>query len=210
MSPSAKKRSAARGPRAAAREARESLYREHILAAAERVFADKAFELAKVQDISQAAGLSMGSIYALFPGKEQIYAAIVDRRAAELLELVRGIAGSGAGPLETLEALAAAYIDYFFARPDFLRMNLRTEAAWALTSGAQSGIAEEIHRFQAGIFARGIEARVFVDEDPAYLAILFSGIDQIHLAHWVAGGMKASRDDLRERLLRIVRKTFLR
>lgn len=211
---SARRPRAAASPRAAAREARESVYREHILAAGEKVFAEQDFDAAKVQDISRLAGLSMGSIYALFPSKEQIYASIIEQRGNELLLLVQGIASSDLAPLETLDALVTTYIDYFHAHPDFLRMNVRTGAAWALRgmheSGPRAELADRIHGLQRDLFARGVAAGVFIDEDPGYLGVMFSGIDQIHLAHWVAGGMKASRDELRERLLRVVRKTFLR
>lgn len=203
----------AASPRAAARAARESLYREHILAAGERVFAEQDFDAAKVQDISRLAGLSMGSIYALFPSKEHIYASIIEKRGNELLALVRTVAAAELEPVAALEALASAYVDYFHEHRDFLRMNLRTGAAWALRMsypGTRAALAEEIHALQSEIFARGVAAGVFIDEDPRYLGVLFSGIDQIHLAHWVANGMKDSREELRERLLRIVRKTFLR
>lgn len=204
---------AAASPRAAAREARESVYREHILAAGEKVFAEQDFDSAKVQDISRLAGLSMGSIYALFPSKEQIYASIIEQRGNELLTLVQGIAAADLAPLDALDALVTTYIDYFHANPDFLRMNVRTGAAWALRMnypGTRAVLADTIHGLQRDIFARGVAAGVYIDEDPAYLGVLFSGIDQIHLAHWVAGGMKDSRDELRDRLRRVVHKTFLR
>jgi len=200
-------------PRAAAREARESVYREHILAAGEKVFAEQDFDAAKVQDISRLAGLSMGSIYALFPSKEQIYASINEQRGNELLALVQQIVAAELAPLDALDALVTTYIDYFYAHPDFLRMNVRAGAAWALRmsySGTRAALADTIHDLQREIFARGVAAGVFIDEDPAYLGVLFSGIDQIHVAHWVAGGMKGSRDELRDRLRRVVRKTFLR
>src|SRR5262245_18124092 len=118
-----------RSPRAEARQAREEVYREHVLAAAEKVFAEDGFEAAKLLDISRRAGLSMGSIYALSPGKEQIYEAINDRHAAELFDLIRAIVAKGDDPLATLEALAGTYIDYFHAHPDFLRMHVRTGTA---------------------------------------------------------------------------------
>ena len=54
------------------------MYRQHILDAAERVFADRGYETAKVQDISALAGLSMGTIYAVFPGKLDLFTAILE------------------------------------------------------------------------------------------------------------------------------------
>ncbi|HZR83480.1 MAG TPA: TetR/AcrR family transcriptional regulator [Candidatus Binatia bacterium] len=200
------------GPRAVAREARENLYREHILIAAERVFADQGFDAAKVQDISRLAGLSMGSIYTLFPGKEQLFASIIDRRGNELLALARSVVAEHADPVRALEELARAYVAYFHEHPDFLRMHLRTGTSWALQPavGARRALSEKIHALQADIFARGVASGAFIDEDPAYLAVLFSGIDQAHLSQWVASGMPGSLDDLSARFLRIVGRTFLR
>ncbi len=208
--PPPKKKAPSAHPRAAARAARESVYREHILAAAEHVFAAKPFDEAKVQDISREAELSMGSIYGLFPGKEQIFASITEQRGNEILELVRAVIARNQGPLETIEAIATTYIHYLHDHPHFLRMNLRTGAAWALEPRTAHNVAEEIHELQTGVFERGIEAGVFIDDDPRYLATLLTGIDQIHLAHWVQTGMKQPRDELREDFLRLVRRTFLR
>ncbi len=206
-------KNATAGPRAVARRARESLYREHILAAAERVFAERGFEAARVQDISRGAGLSMGSIYALFAGKEQIHASIIERRGAEIRALVAEIVSRDGDPIATLEALASAYIDYFHAHPDFLRMQIRAGTAWTLATrrpGERGALAREIHRLQREVFARGVAAGLFLDEDPTYLSFLFTGMDEIHLAQWVSGGMREPAQSSRERFLRIVRKTFLR
>lgn len=200
------------GPRAAAREVRESLYREHILNAAERVFAEQDFEVARVQDISRLAGLSMGSIYAIFPGKEQIFASIVERRGGELLDVARSVVAAHPSPVEALDALCAAYVDWFFAHPEFLRMHLRTGASWALQpseAGNRRALADSIHGIQADLFARGAAAGLFIDEDPAWLSVMFSGMDQAHLSHWVASGMRSSRDEVLARLQRVVRRTFL-
>lgn len=210
---SARARAAGRGPRAVARAARESLYREHILFAAERVFADQGFEAAKVQDISRLAGLSMGSIYSLFPGKEQLFASIIERRGNELLELARSVVEAHPNPVDALEKLSAAYVSYFFDHPDFLRMHIRTGTSWALqptSAESRRALSDRIHTLQSDVFARGIAAGAFIDEDPSYLAVLFSGIDQAHLSHWVATGMRGSREELLERFLRILRRTFLR
>ena len=139
---STKPRDRAASPRAEARAARESLYRDHILTAAEKVFADKPFEEAKVQDISTAAGLSMGSIYAIFAGKDEIYASIADRRSREILARVRDAVQPQASPLAALEALATTYVDYFCQNTDFLRMNLRGGTAWALRPQREHNVAK--------------------------------------------------------------------
>ncbi len=202
------------GPREAAREARETLYREHVLGAAEAVFAEQGFEAAKVQDISRQASLSMGSIYGLFAGKEQIFAAIVERRREEILALARNAIARGSEPVAQLEALARAYIAFFHAHPNFLRMHLRLGAAWATTARTVASdshpIIVEILSLQTDLFRRGVAAGIFVEEDPAYLGTLFSGIDQIHLANWVSSGMQEDLASLQKSFLRLVRRVFLK
>lgn len=216
MAPSAETtQTASPNPREAAKEAREALYRDHILKVAEQVFGEQGYEGAKVQDISRLAGLSMGSIYALFPGKEQIFAAIMEMRRAEFLAIIRDHTERFPEPLACLEALSRAFIQYFHDHRDFLRMQLRLGAAWAgsqdpSNSRPGAAVAAEIHQLQVGIFERGVRAGVFIDEDPAYLETLFSGIDQIHLGHWLSRGGKESVAELTESFLRIIRRTFVR
>lgn len=201
-----------RKPRDEARKARNDVYRQHIFEAAERVFAEKGYETAKVQDISAAAGLSMGTIYAVFPGKTELFVAVLEERGQELLRLARGVCDAGSPPLETLHALIALYIDYFLAHPDFLRMHLRSGASWGLTPATDESTRvahwTDILALQGEIFRRGVAAGVFVDEDPATLSRLFSVMDQVLLSEWVAGGMKADRATLVRRLTALCERAF--
>jgi AcrR family transcriptional regulator len=203
-----------RKPREEARRARTDVYRQHIFEAAEQVFADRGFEAAKVQEISKLAGLSMGTIYAIFPGKNELYRAILEERGRELLGLVRQVAERHARPAEALDALIELYVGYLVAHPGFLRMHLRSGTSWALSpapgTDAQVRHWQDIQALQAEIFRRGIAEGVFVEEDPAYLARMFSVMDQVLLADWVAKGMTADRPALVRRLREQVARSFRR
>jgi len=203
---------ARKGPRDQARRARQGVYRAHILEAAERVFAERGFEAAKVQDISRLAGLSMGTIYALFPGKTELHRAILEERGQELLGLVRTVAAHDLPPRAALDALIDLYVGYFLDHPDFLRLHLRSGTSWVLgpTPGSDAQIRhwKDVHAAQADVFRRGVAAGEFVDEDPDYLARLFSAMDQVLLADWVAGGMQADRAHLVARMQAQVERTF--
>lgn len=198
-------------PREDARKARNDVYRQHILEAAERVFAANGFEAAKLQDISATAGLSMGTIYSIFPGKTELFEALVQMRGQELLAVARAAAATDLPPRESLVALGEAYLDYLVAHPDFLRMQLGASVSWALgPSGAPSRMQfwHDIHDLQADIFRRGVASGDFVDEDPTFLAKLFSAIDEVLLADWVANGMQADRARLAARLRGLIQRTF--
>ena len=51
---------------------------------------------------------------------------------------------------------------------------------------------------------------MFVDEAPAFLSRMFTAMDQVLLAEWVAGGMKAPREELVRRLTDLVERAFCR
>ena len=203
-----------RGAKEAARQARTEVYRQHVLEAAVRVFAARGFEATKVQDIGQEADLSLGTIYSVFPGKQELYEAILAEHGQALLALVQAVHDRKEPARDTLDALIDVYIDYFVGHPDFLRMHLRSGASWALGpvlgTEQQTAYWQRIHALQADIFRRGVRERAFVDEDADYLAKLFSVMDQVLLADWVARGMKDRREKLVARLREQARRSFWR
>ena len=93
-------------------------------------------------------------------------------------------------------------------------MHLRSGASWALGpvlgTEQQRAYWQRIHALQADIFRRGVRERAFVDEDPDFLAKLFSVMDQVLLADWVARGMKGGRDVLAARLRAQAKRSFWR
>jgi AcrR family transcriptional regulator len=203
-----------RKPREEARQARNVVYRQHILEAAEKVFAERGFETAKVQDISRLAGLSMGTIYAIFPGKTELYRAILEERGEELLGLVRKVVEAPGTARVALDGLIELYVSYFVEHPGFLQMHLRSGASWGLgpAAGTDARVQhwEDIQALQAEVFRRGIAEGAFVEEEPGYLARTFSVMDQVLLADWVAGGMQAGREALVKRLREQVGRSFRR
>lgn len=202
------------GAKEAARQARAEVYRQHVLEAAVGVFAEHGFDATRVQEIAQRAALSLGTIYSVFPGKQELYEAILAEHGRALLALVQGVHDRTLPAPEALDALIGIYIDYFVGHPDFLRMHLRSGASWALGpvlgTEQQRAYWQRIHELQADIFRRGVRERAFVDEDPDYLAKLFSVMDQVLLADWVARGMQDGPQALATRLRDQAERSFWR
>ena len=72
------------GAKGKARKAKEDLYRQLILDAAQGVFADKGYDDAKIGEIAEASGVSLQTLYSVFPGKAAIYQAIQEAGDQEL------------------------------------------------------------------------------------------------------------------------------
>ena len=155
--------------RDAAKRAKAEAYRRVIADAAQKVFAEHGFEAAKIQDIAQEAGLSLGTLYTVFPGKAEIYSAIQrEHGQAVLLEISSAVARVH-GELDAALAGIEAYVRCLVARPHYLRMLLREGLSWTQRSWLRT--ADEIATWERGMtlavffvtyFARSFREEPFV------------------------------------------------
>ncbi len=91
--------------------------RERILLSSERLFAEKGFAGTAIRDIAADVGLNPASLYNHFPGKQELYEAVLDRALAPVAEIVREIAEAGEG--ETDLMIIDRIVDHFARRPEW-------------------------------------------------------------------------------------------
>src|ERR1700712_4156722 len=60
--------------------------REQLIAIGRALFAEKGYDGASIEEVSARAGVSKPVVYEHFGGKEGLYAVVVDREMADLLE----------------------------------------------------------------------------------------------------------------------------
>src|SRR3954469_11014580 len=65
--------------------------REHVLAAAGRVFAARGFHGTSLDAIAEEAGFSRGAVYYNFADKEELFLELLDRRCAERAQDLRAV-----------------------------------------------------------------------------------------------------------------------
>ncbi len=88
--------------------------RQQIMVAAKRVFTNKGFSKATMEDIAQEAELSPGTLYLYFKNKEELYASLSLRILQYLLIRVEHVNDEkDAGPEEKLRALMDAMYDVY-------------------------------------------------------------------------------------------------
>jgi AcrR family transcriptional regulator len=163
------------------RERRRELGRDQVLDAAEQIFARKGFHDASLREIAELAEFSVGSVYGLFPGKDDIYRALFRRRGAEFLPGMREVLSAAAPPRRLLLDLADWQVDFFLRHPHFGRLVLRGGSiAPPLTEpSGDPEIAEnfqEAQRMQAELFRAGRRAGELRPGPPQVLARMFSGL----------------------------------
>jgi AcrR family transcriptional regulator len=185
------------------REERESLYRQAISDAAERIFAEKGAEGSRMNEIAAEAGISLGTLYGVIDGKASLLVGIHKRRLQEFIDCIRVASAAHEGTLERHLAVVRVGAQYFLDRPDFLRMCCRAGFGWGSrfpAPGAAADLWEEGASVPRELFALGVAEGIYVDEDPDLLVRKMLALKQVELAHWVDHGMTVPHEELLDRL----------
>ena len=102
-----------------ARQNRSAVSEQKLVAAAERLFAERGYAHTKISDIIRESGISTGSFYHRFSDKEGLLRVMMDRFIAEAGQIIADW-GASAAEHETLEAtltsLAGVVFDTITAR----------------------------------------------------------------------------------------------
>lgn len=170
------------------RKAREKeRRRQQIIVAAKRVFSQKGFNKATMEDIAEEAELSPGTLYLYFKNKEELYASLSLRILQYLRIRVEHVhKDAGPNPVDKLNALIEAMFDVYDFDPSVIinMFHLQSSETLKNLSPELMGQIKELSRQSindiARIFEEGIKAGVFVKAHPIALAdihwSLFSGV----------------------------------
>lgn len=90
-----------------------ALRREHIVAQAARLFAERGFLGASVADLADACGCSKSAIYHYYPSKEDILFDVMHSHVEALAAAGRAVSAEAGEPAETLRRFARALMELY-------------------------------------------------------------------------------------------------
>ncbi len=180
-----------KGGRPPLRDRVKDAYREAILDSAEVIFARDEYQAAKISDIAAEAGVSVGTLYNYFEGKEEIFEALGVRGRAEFYAALDP-ALSVEAPLERLEAILRVTLGFLEAKGALF-------AAYTAEGGSQGAIArgdeeeiesrERYRRILVGTLEEAVELGELRSDLPAAtLAVALSGLMQGFVESWLTVG----------------------
>jgi AcrR family transcriptional regulator len=161
--------------------------RQQIIVAAKRVFSEKGFNKATMEDIAKEAELSPGTLYLYFKNKEELYASLSLRILQYLhIRVSHVYKEANVDPISKLDSLMVAMYDVYDFDPLIIINMFHLQSSETLKNLSEE-LLQEIKALSkksigaiADIFKEGIEASVFVDRHPNALAdifwSLFSGV----------------------------------
>jgi len=161
--------------------------RQQIIVAAKRVFSEKGFNKATMEDIAKEAELSPGTLYLYFKNKDELYASLSLRILQYLnIHLDHVAKQEGISTEEKIEALKEAMFDVYDFDP-LVTINMFHLQSSETLRNLSPELLDEIKGLSrsslgtiSDIFQEGISNGIFIDKHPVALAdilwSLFSGV----------------------------------
>ncbi|MDT5067506.1 MAG: hypothetical protein QOK02_3661 [Mycobacterium sp.] len=99
--------------------------RSQLVAAAERLVAERGFLAVRLEDIGAAAGVSGPAIYRHFPNKEALLVELLVGISARLLAGARDVVERAQTPADALDGLIDFHLDFALGESDLIRIQDR-------------------------------------------------------------------------------------
>jgi AcrR family transcriptional regulator len=165
--------------------------RDHLLARAAALFAEKGYEATSLRDVSHAVGVSLAGLYHYFTSKEDLLYQVQYRTFASLLEAQQEVAALPGTAEDRFRRLVIGHLDFFASHPNELKActyeleslkgdlyltvealrrryyRLFTMVVSELKHGAVDGARETRESRHATLFVFGVLNWIFMWYDPA-------------------------------------------
>ena len=164
-----------------------------MLEAAREVFVAQGYHAAAMDDIAERAGVSKPVLYQHFPGKLELYLALLDSSAEALVEAVDNALTSTQDNKLRVAATMSAYFDFVDADHGLFRLIFESD----LTN--ESAVRERVERADdrcADLVSRVIAEDTGLDEDQAQLlATGLIGLAQTSARRWLRDRGSIPKDE---------------
>ena len=174
-----------------ARSARlpRSARRKQLLAAAQEVFVAHGYHAAAMDDIAERAGVSKPVLYQHFPGKLDLYLALMDTQAEALNAAIVDALESTDDNRERIHGVLSAYFDFVdgAARGDQGAFRLLFETDLGNEPAVRKRV-EALHRRTMRAVADVVAVDTGLDRDSAeLLSVALTGAAQVAAGWWTEG-----------------------
>jgi len=178
--------------------------RNQLLGAAQEVFVAQGYHAAAMDDIAERAGVSKPVLYQHFPGKLELYLALLDKHCDALIEAVREALAATDDNKQRVRATTEAYFSYIANDTGAFRLVFESD----LTN--EEAVRERVERVThttASLVSRAIAEDTDLPEDEAMLlAVGVCGLCQVTARFWLSQG----REIPQEEAVRLVSSLFWR
>ncbi|WP_329051816.1 TetR/AcrR family transcriptional regulator [Amycolatopsis sp. NBC_01488] len=167
--------------------------RAQLLAAAQRVFAENGYHAAAMDEIAEVAGVSKPVLYQHFPGKLDLYIALLESHVDELIKRVQTALDSTTENRQRVPATVGAFFDFVSEDAGAFRMVFESDLR------GEPAVQEAVDRATSAsvdAITETITADAGLDEDKArLLAVGLVGMSQVSARFWLQHHQSMSQEE---------------
>jgi AcrR family transcriptional regulator len=167
--------------------------RIQLLSAAREVFVAQGYHAAAMDEIAERAGVSKPVLYQHFPGKRELYIALIDQHTAELLAAVRRALASTTDNKQRVAATIQAFFEFIDADGEAFRLVFESDLTnddevRALVNRASAAVAQAI----ADVIR---EDTGLPEQQAVLLGVALAGMANTTARYWVTTGKTIPREE---------------
>jgi AcrR family transcriptional regulator len=175
--------------------------RRQLLGAAQEVFVAHGYHAAAMDDIADRAGVSKPVLYQHFPGKLELYLALLEESADKLTTIVRDALSSTTDNRERVPATFRAFFDFVGTSGEAFRLVFESDLS---NEPAVRARLDRSTRECADMVSQFIREDAGVGDDEAYLlGIALVGMAQVSSRYWLSTGRAIPKDAAEQLLSRL-------
>lgn len=175
--------------------------RRQLLGAAREIFVAQGYHAAAMDEIAERAGVSKPVLYQHFPGKLDLYLALLDESAAELIGAISEALASTTDNSQRVPATFRAFFDYVSGAGQAFRLVFESDlsnepAVRARLDRTMYECAEMVSEFireDAGVS----------DDEADLLGMALVGMAQVSSRFWLSTERTIDKDDAEDLLARL-------
>ena len=157
--------------------------RAQLLVAATDVFVNNGYHATVMDDIAERAGVSKPVLYQHFPGKLELYLALLERHTDELVRRVLAAIEETHDNRQRVRNAVGAYFDFVDGDGEAFRLVFESDLR---NQPAVQAVVERANTVCVEAIAQAVVADVGLDTDRAWLvAVGVVGISEHSARHWL-------------------------
>ena len=175
------------------REREKQQQRKEMLAAAMKLFSEKGYHNASMQEIAEQAEFAVGTLYKFFKNKEEMYKALVTEQADQFHTALGAALEVSEDEIEQLRNYVQVKGAVFMNNVSFIRLYFAETrgASFNIKAGLDSELRDQHYqmlRRVSSIFANGMDKGRFQRiAEPYHLAIALDSLCNAFLTNWLEG-----------------------
>jgi AcrR family transcriptional regulator len=175
--------------------------RRQLLDAALELFVTRGYHAAAMDEIAERAGVSKPVLYQHFPGKLELYLALLDESVDTLVEKVRDALKSNPDNKQRVAATFGAYFEYVGGQGQAYRLVFESDL------GNEPAVRDRLDRGQrecAAMVSQVVREDAGISDDEAHLlSVGMVGMAQVTARYWLTSRDRIPREAAEQLVARL-------